>query len=102
MAEEVHVSVAAGLPERQREVALTVPEGTSAREAVRLSAIADMFPEIPVAACRLAVFGELVADTYRLRAGDRVEVCRPLKVDPRDARRALALQGRSMGANQPD
>ena len=99
MAEPIDVSVAAGLPTRQREIALTVPEGTGAREAVELSAIAELFPEIPVATCRLAVFGELVAEDHRLRPGDRVDVCRPLKADPRDARRELALQGRSMGAD---
>jgi putative ubiquitin-RnfH superfamily antitoxin RatB of RatAB toxin-antitoxin module len=99
MAESIEVTVAAGLPTRQREIALAVPEGTGAREAVVLSAVAEQFPEIPVAACRLAVFGQLVADTYRLRPGDRVEVCRPLKADPRELRRELALRGRNMGSH---
>lgn len=102
MADKIGVSVAAGLPERQREVSLRVPQGTRARDAVRLSAIGESFPEIAVANCRLAVFGELVDDDYCLRDGDRVEICRPLKADPRDARRALALQGRSMGSGSGD
>ena len=102
MVESIEVSVAAGLPTRQREIALTVPRGTTARGAIDLSPIAELFPEISVAACPLAVFGSLVPDDYRLQAGDRVEVCRPLLADPRDARRELALRGRSMGSGQAD
>lgn len=102
MADTIDVSVAAGLPRRQREISLGVPTGTTAREAVDLSGIAEQFPEIPVATCRLAVFGELVDESYAVLPGDRVEICRPLKIDPRDARRELALQGRSMGTHTPD
>ena len=32
-----------------------------------------------------------------LRDGDRVEVYRPLKADPRDVRRQLAAEGKVMG-----
>jgi len=99
MAETIEVSVACGLPTRQREISLTVTRGTSARAAVECSGIAELFPEVGLAACRLAVFGKLVDDDEELQAGDRVEICRPLKIDPRDTRRELALRGRSMGAD---
>jgi hypothetical protein len=36
------------------------------------------------------VFGRRVDGQHVLRAGDRVEIYRPLKVDPRDARRRAA------------
>ena len=97
MAELISVCVAAGLPERQCLVELQLPEGSTAAEAVTRSAIAAEFPQIDMALCKLAVFGRLVAAEYILQPGDRVEICRPLKADPREARRQLARAGRSMG-----
>ena len=40
----------------------------------------------------LGVFGERVDDSYCLRPGDRVEIYRPLKLDPMTARRQRAGQ----------
>lgn len=97
MAELITVSVAAGLPERQCVVEVQVPAGSTAAEAVERSAIAAEFPQIDMALCKLAVFGRLVAAEYMLQPGDRVEICRPLKADPREARRQLAQAGLSMG-----
>jgi hypothetical protein len=43
------------------------------------------------------VFGKLCKPDRPLLAGDRVEIYRPLMVDPRVARRELAAAGKSMG-----
>ncbi len=97
MPELITVSVAAGLPERQQVIELQLPEGSTAVEALTISGIAEAFPQIDLAACRLAVYGRLVAEDYRLQPGDRIELCRPLRADPREARRRLAQAGQSMG-----
>jgi uncharacterized protein len=74
-----------------------VPAGTTAIEAVRLSGIEEQFPEIDLGKHRLGVFGKLCKPDRVLNAGDRVEIYRPLLVDPRAARRELAAAGKSMG-----
>ncbi len=102
MAATIRVFVAVGLPQRQRVKELQLPVATTAREAVELSQLSQEFPEIDFAACRLANYGEAISDDYLLEEGDRIEVCRPLLADPRDARRKLAQQGLTMGLTKPD
>ena len=95
------VEVVYALPERQKLLSVTVPTGTNAREALRLSGLAADFPELNVEACPLGVFGQEVPADYLLREGDRVEVYRPLLNDPRESRRALAARGVTMGVAKP-
>lgn len=40
--------------------------------------------------CPCGVWGKRVAEDYLLRAGDRVEIYRPLQADPKEARRRRA------------
>jgi len=97
VAERIRIEVVAGVPDQQVLVSLSVPASTSVREAIALAEIADRLPGIDPARCPLAVWGRKVTSDRRLRDGDRVEVLRPLLIDPRDARRALASEGRVMG-----
>ncbi len=96
------IEVACALPERQLVVSLEVPPGTTALEAVALAGIAAAFPEVAIDPARIGIHGRLLgtrglaaAGRYAVRAGDRVEVYRPLLADPRTARRRRA------GAAQP-
>ena len=84
------VQVAYARPERQRIVDLAVAPGTSVREAVRCSGMAREFPEIDPESAPLGVYGRAVDGEETLRAGDRVEIYRPLEIDPREARRQRA------------
>ena len=89
----IKVEVAYALPERQRIVVLHVASGCSAYEAVVQSGIADEFPEIDTAHADMGIFSHnldgkslpLPRD-YILKAGDRVEIYRPLLLDPKQAR----------------
>ena len=95
-ADTIAVEVVVALRERQEIVRLMLPEGATAAEALRRANLAEAFPEIEFGHCALAVWGRPAAGSQVLRAGDRVEVLRPLKIDPRDARRELAKTGKSM------
>lgn len=97
MDETIEIEVAYAVPERQLIVKVEVPVGTTAIEAARLSGIEEQFPEIDLGKNRLGVFGKLCKPDRPLNAGDRVEIYRPLLVDPRAARRELAAAGKSMG-----
>ncbi|MFC2993171.1 RnfH family protein [Halomonas tibetensis] len=88
---EIAVEVAFALPECQRVVALRVPLGTTADEAVALADLPGRFPYVPSEAFTgndLGVFGKRLREpsSHRLRAGDRVELYRPLTMDPKAAR----------------
>ncbi|MBS3668959.1 MULTISPECIES: RnfH family protein [Halomonadaceae] len=90
-AEALTVEVAFALPSKQRIVALRVPEGTTARQAVALADLPALFPDLPsdtFAQAPLGIFGKALRepDTHLLRDGDRVEVYRPLAIDPKAAR----------------
>lgn len=93
----MRVSVCYALPERQLLLELEVEEGTTALAAVRASGLAEQHPELDLQALSLGVFGRKVTAETVLRDGDRVEVLRPLLADPREVRRKLAAEGRTMG-----
>lgn len=86
----IGVEVAYALTARQWLRTLSVPAGTKVRDALRLSRIVDECPEIDPQRCPVGVFGRVVDDDYVLADGDRIEIYRPLKVDPKEARRARA------------
>jgi len=96
------ISVAVVYAERDRQtlIDLEVPEGTTAEQAVRSAGIREAHPGIPADAA-LGIHGRLVKPGQVLAAGDRVELYRPLPADPKETRRRLARQGRTMGAKRP-
>jgi uncharacterized protein len=92
----IEIEVVYALPENQIMRQITVPSGTTARQAVELSAIIDLFPEIDLAHNKLGIFGRLVKPGTILCEGDRVEVYRPLMVDPKENRRRRAKEFKSI------
>lgn len=86
--DKIRVEVAYALPEKQKIVALDVEQGCTAMEAVRMSNIDAFFPELDLSAPKVGIFGKAVRkpDEHVLRAGERVEIYRELKVDPKQAR----------------
>ena len=74
-------------------------------EALRLLDDESLAPEEPGAAaagapCRFGVWGRLKPAGYLLRDGDRVEVYRPLQVDPMEARRRRQREQRGGAASR--
>ena len=96
----IRVAVAYAERDRQTLIEVEVPQGTTAAEAVARSAIRLRHPGIPADAA-LGIHGRLVKPGQVLEAGDRVELYRPLPADPKERRRALAREGRTMGARRP-
>ena len=93
-ASNIDIEVAYARPEVQRIIALRVPPGTTAREALRLSGLIEVFPEIDADRCELGIFGQVIPeDDAVLENGDRVEVYRHLARDPKEARRQRAAIG---------
>lgn len=94
----IRIEVAYALPDRQELLVLSIPAGSSVMDAVHLSGIIERYPEIDVAGRnKVGVFGKLCKPEQVLRDGDRVEIYRPLTADPKEVRRRLAAEGRTMG-----
>lgn len=97
-AERIAIEVACAEADRQTIIPLDVPVGCTAGEALERSGILALHPAIDAAGCSLGIFGREVPRDQVLAPGDRVEVLRPLAEDPRERRRRLARQGRSMSS----
>lgn len=84
-AELINVEVAYALPSEQYLFALQVPKGSTAQQAIDFSPLLKEQPGLVVE--QIGIFSRPVPKDTLLREGDRVEVYRPLKADPRERRR---------------
>jgi putative ubiquitin-RnfH superfamily antitoxin RatB of RatAB toxin-antitoxin module len=91
----MRVWVVYALPDRQALRELDLPESATVAEAVARSGLLEQFPEIGSRPLACAIFGRAVADSQVLRADDRVEILRPLQIDPKESRRRAAARGRT-------
>jgi putative ubiquitin-RnfH superfamily antitoxin RatB of RatAB toxin-antitoxin module len=84
----LHVTVAySPAPREVFEEVLDVAEGATARDAVRASQLPLQFPQLDWQAMQPGIWGRAVEWDQALQDLDRVELCRPLTVDPKVARR---------------
>lgn len=93
----IRVEVCYAKADVQAVVALTLPPGTTAREAAERSGLKARFPEIDFGTNPLGVGGKRVEGDRPLQDGERLEILRPLTADPKEMRRRLAAAGKSMG-----
>jgi len=77
---------------------LTLPAGSCVGDALRASGLAQRYPALDLAGAALGVWGERAAADQPLRDRDRVEVYRPLLIDPMQARRRRQQQQREQAA----
>lgn len=92
--DRIAVEVVYALPAAADVVRLSLPAATTAAEAVRASGILERHPQLHQAQLTLGIYGKAVAAATRLNDGDRVEIYRPLMLDPKEARRRRARKGR--------
>ena len=75
------VEVVSARPDGATIVTVTLPAGATVRDALAAAA---------VSADAVGIFGKRVTPETRLADGDRVEIYRPLAIDPKEARRLRA------------
>lgn len=81
-------------PGQVLETRLELPTGTTVQGALLAAGLAEATqPELKV-----GIWGKACALTHRLQDGDRVEIYRPLVVDPKVARRERFARQGSRGA----
>ena len=69
---------------------LQVAVGTTVLQAITTSKILTRFPEINLAQQAVGIFSNKVNLDTLLKAGDRIEIYRPLQCDPKQRRRRKA------------
>jgi putative ubiquitin-RnfH superfamily antitoxin RatB of RatAB toxin-antitoxin module len=82
-------------PRQVRQWTLDLPAGATVGQALHASGLERDFPELDLVTAAVGVWGRKAAANQLLQDGDRVEVYRALRVDPKVARRE---RFRSQGA----
>jgi putative ubiquitin-RnfH superfamily antitoxin RatB of RatAB toxin-antitoxin module len=86
------VEVAYASQKEQLILNLELADGITVGAAIAASGILQRFPEIDLDKNKVGIFSKLCKLDQPLRAGDRVEIYRPLIADPKEARRHRAAK----------
>ena len=76
--------------QQQETISLIVPSQTSVLRAIQQSGILEKYPEINLSENSVGIFGNVVTLNQVLQDNDRVEIYRPLQMNPIEARRLRA------------
>ncbi|MFC0403225.1 RnfH family protein [Paraburkholderia rhizosphaerae] len=98
MSTRLSVDVCYALRDRQTLISLELPQGATLREAIDASGILQRYPEIDLTKQKVGVFGKLKPLDAVLADHDRVEIYRPLIVDPKLARQRRVEKTRRDGS----
>lgn len=82
----IEIVIAYALPERQVEISLKVEESCTVVIAIKRSGILQQFPEIKLAQAIVGIHNKEVMLDSILQNDDRIEIYRPLSIDPKQAR----------------
>lgn len=97
----LNATIAFAEPGRELLLPVQVPAGATLRDAVLASGLLAQVPALAAAALDLGVWGHARPASQPVRDGDRIDVYRPLTVDPKQARRiraAVRQRRRTAGA----
>ena len=87
----IHAAVACSpRPGVAVEVEVDLPDGATVLDAIRASGLLERFAEIDVSSQSVGIWGRIRSLDDAVAAGDRVEIYRALRVDPKEARRLRA------------
>ena len=90
MTEEIMVEVAYALPEEQVIISIKVPTKFNVKQAIERSGVQKKFPSIDLSKNKVGIFGKKTTLDYLLKDRDRIEIYRPLILDPKEMRRKRA------------
>ncbi len=86
----MHVEVVFALPDNQHLVHVELPENATVETALNAVARYTPFQALNLEEATVGIFGRIAHRNQKLQAGDRVEIYRPLMLDPKEARRRRA------------
>ncbi len=83
----IKIGVAFATPANQVWYNVDVQKGATIREVIEISGILEQFPEINLENQEVGIFGKVVQLEALPREGDRIEIYRPITVDPSTVKR---------------
>ena len=86
----MRVEVVYAAEDRQLLIELAVDAGSTVEQVLRESGVYEQFPNDPLRECDVGIWGQCVSRAAPVDDGDRIELYRPLRMDPREARRLRA------------
>lgn len=86
MTGNIKVEVVYGTTSQQIQWEGDVPVNSTIRQAILISGILSQHPEISLAKQKVGIFGKIKSMDSIVQEGDRVEIYRPLKIDPNKLR----------------
>jgi uncharacterized protein len=89
------VVVAYALPDRQFMAEVVLSPGLTVRGAIEGSGLLTRFPEIDPGSAEVGIHGRITDLDAALKPHDRVEIYRPLNLDPKEQRRLRAKAAKS-------
>ena len=92
MPEEIMVEVAYALPEEQVIISIKVPTKFNVKQAIERSGVQKKFPSIDLSKNKVGIFGKKTTLDHPLKDRDRIEIYRPLILDPKEMRRKRAAK----------
>ena len=92
MPDEILVEVAYALPEEQIIISIKVPTKFNVKQAIEKSDIQKKFPCIDLSKNKVGIFGKKTTLDHVLKNRDRIEIYRPLILDPKEMRRKRAAR----------
>ena len=91
-AETLTIEIAYANADESYLIALQVGLGTTVEQAIVQSGVLQQCPEINLQDQSVGIFSQRVDLSYVLRDKDRIEIYRPLRIDPKEARRKRAIK----------
>ena len=86
----ISVELVFAMPDKQVLRSVTLAEGSSVDDVIAMGNLLRDFPELALEDMQAGIWGRPVDRDHVVREGDRVELYRPLEMDPREARRLKA------------
>jgi putative ubiquitin-RnfH superfamily antitoxin RatB of RatAB toxin-antitoxin module len=86
----VAIEVVYALPDQSWSMTVKLASPATVAHALQAARMQTQVPGLVIDPLRLAVYGRPVTPDTPLHDGDRVEILRPLLIDPKDARRRRA------------
>jgi putative ubiquitin-RnfH superfamily antitoxin RatB of RatAB toxin-antitoxin module len=89
------VAIVYAMPGKHAWINIEMPEGSTVAQAIERSGILNRFPEINLETQKVGVFGKIAALDTVIEEGARIEIYRPITVDPKTVKRRAqpAAQG---------
>ncbi len=83
----MNVGVCYAEVDRQLWMRLEVPDDSTIEQAINLSGVLKLYPEINLGSQKVGIFGKIASLDTAVKDGDRVEIYRQITVDPQTVQR---------------